>query len=637
MATPSRPPIARQSSRIPGGFDLDDDFSPIKTSFDDGDVAPSVVPDGHKSWIPQLPEHEAAEALTRPAGEEDSIAENESLLQEKEMRRKLEDLDSTFLQAVSPAGPHQTEISTTELAPVNEASPEANTRRGTRHDGSVAYREPNTEDPFDQDVIGSGQQGPSLGTRHDDPARAPPTAIHDPHINTSSLETMSSSPTAAAAARTVSRAVSMASLDQGYETADDSKGGITLEKDETPTKNEGLTTSTSRSQSPTPTKPPRNLEKEGQDNNRRDDHPEIDSLKSNKRPQYLKNRLASQRSSRSSYTTTFTEGASEDTLGADFALQPGAGGLDISSTLGGRPANFSRSVSLGSVASGISYGDVEDKMPKLLETHLQTLTEEGIPQGTRTSAVPQTPGSPGHSIRTPTDTVIAQHVRDVPIPATLARNFQDRQRQSSPDKRSSIATPAVNRNSKNLTLKEQSTTIDRLVKENFDLKLKITFLDEALNRRSDEGIKAMISENVDLRTAKFKSAKETRELKRSIRDLERRLKEKTDELASKATALADEKNKGDAPNAENFQELEDEVIYLRERVTTYEKDIERIRSENLSQETEKRKFAETVRRFGESAQGGDIGAREEIVSPFLLEDRVRLIFRTGLVEGLTRS
>ena len=59
------------------------------------------------------------------------------------------------------------------------------------------------------------------------------------------------------------------------------------------------------------------------------------------------------------------------------------------------------------------------------------------------------------------------------------------------------------------------------MKENWDLKLKISFLNDALNRRSDEGVKAIISENVKLRTAKFQSMTGIRELKHSVRDLDK--------------------------------------------------------------------------------------------------------------------
>ena len=41
---------------------------------------------------------------------------------------------------------------------------------------------------------------------------------------------------------------------------------------------------------------------------------------------------------------------------------------------------------------------------------------------------------------------------------------------------------------------------ERLSKENFDLKLKVMFLSDRLDRLSEENVKEMISENVELKT-----------------------------------------------------------------------------------------------------------------------------------------
>ena len=276
-------------------------------------------------------------------------------------------------------------------------------------------------------------------------------------------------------------------------------------------------------------------------------------------------------------------------MGADDALQLG-GAVPEGSSLLSRPGDFSRTFSLGSVASGIGNS------PGVAgEGHLPTLDE-----------APQTPSMAGRKVSNPSDTAINQHVEDIRVPETVAREFKSHQREPSPDKRGGTNS----RNANNLTLKEQSGTIDRLMKENWNLKLKITFLDEALNRKSDESIKAMISENVELRTAKFQSAKESRELKRSIRDLERRLKEKVEELSQKANTPAPEPESG--RDDEAFAELEDEVTFLRERVTTYDVEIEKARHEAFVQETEKKKLAEVVRQMSSASHGTDIGAREEV-------------------------
>jgi hypothetical protein len=159
-----------------------------------------------------------------------------------------------------------------------------------------------------------------------------------------------------------------------------------------------------------------------------------------------------------------------------------------------------------------------------------------------------------------------------------------------------------------MTLKEQSSTIDRLSKENFDLKMRIHFLNEALNKRSEEGIKEMISENVELKSDKLKLQKDNQGLKRRIRDLEKQLKDHQSDKESMVNHDP-EGSEGDRDSAQDG-----EVVYLRERVETYELEIERLRSESVARESEKRRLAEMVKSLSENRAGGsDAGAREERV------------------------
>ena len=58
-----------------------------------------------------------------------------------------------------------------------------------------------------------------------------------------------------------------------------------------------------------------------------------------------------------------------------------------------------------------------------------------------------------------------------------------------------------------------------------------------------------------------------------------------------------------------------EVIFLRERVESYEVEIERLRSESIAREGEKRRLAEMVKSLNDNRSGAsDAGAREERVS-----------------------
>jgi chromosome segregation ATPase len=151
------------------------------------------------------------------------------------------------------------------------------------------------------------------------------------------------------------------------------------------------------------------------------------------------------------------------------------------------------------------------------------------------------------------------------------------------------------RSGKNLTLKEQSSTIERLSKENFDLKLKVMFLSDRLDKLSEEGIKEMISENVDLKTGLAVLQRDNKVLRRRVKELEKQVRdegERPSTAHSGASSTDQTARMGD-------EEREEELIFLRERVEEYATEIERLRSESLTKENERRKFADIVRSLGE--------------------------------------
>lgn len=215
----------------------------------------------------------------------------------------------------------------------------------------------------------------------------------------------------------------------------------------------------------------------------------------------------------------------------------------------------------------------------------------------------------------PTDTAIAERIKDVQVPSTFARQYREdlAQHGLSPDKRG--ATPAFGKSGRSLTLKEQSSTIDRLSKENFDLKVRIHFLNESLNKRSEEGIKEMISENVELKSDKLKLQKDNQGLKKKLRNLEKELKDK-DQQSDRESMFNHDPDASDEENQRDPVQNE-EMEYLRERVEIYEQEVERLRSDGLAKESEKRRLAEMVKSLNDGRQvGSDVGSREERVSFF---------------------
>ena len=581
-----RPLVTRQQSRVPGGFDeTDDENSPVKSNSDEALTANNFSP--NLTNDSSSPQH-------RAEGKDVRLEDGSIVLDEKEMTRQLQDVESSFMPEQSPLVQQRGKYRSEEQEPDSSFS----------HDNDYT-----SQTPY------STYKTPAA--RRD--ASSPPGPFENTeHANTSMLETMSSSPTAAAAARTVSRVVSMASM-EGYETAvegpnrEDSTRAKDLDGEPTPTKRTALVERTDDN-TPTPRMSP------SRDQN---------SLKtprgSRRRPKYLNSRHASQRSSYSSNTTsTSAEGSSDLSMGAEYALQTG-GGTPLQSSSAGRPNEaLSRSISLGSVASGISKFDDDEDSGRAIAIDLDTLQEEGSPQSsiltTRQDSAKDTgPQTPRASVFTPetlTDTVINQHVKNFEIPGTIARSFLSRDvvdRSVSPDKRSSLATPSAGR-VKNLTLKEQSGLIDKLQKENWKLKLRVYFMDQMLNERSDEAVKAMISENVELKTFKFSATKEIRGQKRLIKELEAKLKEREERLASQnSTIQSSLRRSSHAEQPGQSFELETEVSYLRERIESYQSDIERLRADNAVKEGEKRRLAEMVRSAGDrSALGSDLETKEEV-------------------------
>ncbi|KAI5286934.1 Anucleate primary sterigmata protein B, partial [Ascosphaera atra] len=137
--------------------------------------------------------------------------------------------------------------------------------------------------------------------------------------------------------------------------------------------------------------------------------------------------------------------------------------------------------------------------------------------------------------------------------------------QPSPEKRGAH-TSGFPRTGKALTLKEQSSTIDRLSKENFDLKMRIHFLSEALDRRSDEGVKEMIRENVELNSSKLKLQKDNQALRKKMKEMEATLKEK-EEGKERIEEIAEEQEE-EGEGEEEMGVDEEELQYLHERIET---------------------------------------------------------------------
>jgi hypothetical protein len=340
------------------------------------------------------------------------------------------------------------------------------------------------------------------------------------------------------------------------------------------------------------------------------------SDRESKRPSFLQNRQASQRSSVSSLAARSDISASTDnTIGADYALQSGGA---LPDSTGDYRQSLSRLSSMASLSSSLASS--RDSIPTFSRTRSST-SATGVPLEYALGRLdeeehsnPATPRGYGSLNAAPTDTVIAQHVQNIQVPETVAREYREKHSGTrSPERRHAIGLSYSSRTKANLTLKEQNSKIDKLSKENFDLKLKIHFLDQALQNRSDEGVKEMISKNVQLQTDLANEKKDNQILRRKVRELERKMKLQEEQATqSPSTASAeDTKSQDDDEKAE----MEEEITYLREIVLQMETEMTRLRDENLNKELDKRRMADFVKAMGERrTTESETGMEETIVS-----------------------
>lgn len=333
--------------------------------------------------------------------------------------------------------------------------------------------------------------------------------------------------------------------------------------------------------------------------------------KHNRRPR-LHSRFASPRSSYSSRASD-----SDYAIGADYALQTG-GGATLSSSTSSRPSqDLNRSISLASIASGITDSDA--RAPDSSSSGFHVLNDSDRMQTPRPvdfdSSHIQTPTMLSPGLKTPTESLLNSSVDKVEVPGTIARNFQYAI-DSSPDSRlGGLAGVPANARVQSLALKEQGNIVDKLQKENFKIKMKLYYLEKRLAQVTDEEVKRMINENIELSTYKISAGKEIRALNKQNRDLQFALNERDARIA------AFERNQRAENDLHEYKsDNEQELIWMRERISTYEVNIQNLqeradesdaRAQGL--EIEKQQLSDMVNSMSNSrAKGDNIEHREEI-------------------------
>ncbi|KAE8144369.1 hypothetical protein BDV25DRAFT_167008 [Aspergillus avenaceus] len=591
--------------------------------------------------LPPLPDNDDSSLLLLSSDDgEPERADNQTLMEEKEMRRKLMDMESSFLPEPSTieVTARNQHLGADDTYLIGISGVDAPVSNKPNH--SPSYFTTPAESSHDTTSTNKGipiPQTPSLKPTEDASAdlEATPPAPSDRYADNSiALGAIWSSPIAEAAARTVNRSHHHALPESSREDGQAIRGELT-NSSPVPSSDKFQQSSCHDMRSDTRSLSPSQLKSNNDNSNNDMDAMSRTSSRRGNRPKYLTSRQSAHRLSYSSITSNNTELTNSDaTLGADYALQSGgAAPGNLTTPQPGQRNNLARSVSLGSMASGISsYSDeniLDRKNPSsTTEGVLHTLDEEEAPSQSRPGSSqqeqglgqsqqqittedtggPMTPKGNPQDDSFHTDTAITERDKDVQVPSTFARQIREDYagHGPSPDKRAG-ATPAFARSGRSMTLKEQSSTIDRLSKENFDLKMRIHFLNEALNRRSEEGIKEMISENVELKSDKLKLQKDNQNLKKKTRELEKQLK---DQQCDKDSMINHDPDGSEDEGRDPA--LEEEILFLRERAETYELEIERLRSESIAREGEKRKLAEILMSLSDGRPiNSEVGAREE--------------------------
>lgn len=619
-----------------------------------------VISLGH---LPPLPMPEGESELYEPVDEDDGYDERSDghmdTVDESQMQRHLDNVDSSFLSGPSYVGK-------------NGDDSYAEGANGSRTGGGRARTPESQKERLDgiqeESSFVQSENSPCAGrgTGHELSRRDDESASVSGGETTAELETMSSPRTAAE--KTVSRAISMASM--GYDVTGHEVGTYDNRSD-----SDRDEKSDEEIEYPSGTATPRPKSVAQNDGGNDSDSGKPSNLRhqtSNEslnakdagrtpgqalrqralsKPRFLRSRNNSQRSSISTSVPMNLQPDDEgDAYGADYAmLSGGCMPQDAPSMARHGSQMLSRTISLGSIASGIEDDFTPLATPLEIDRQLGPVDEEGMnetdvksePETTKDFETPKAT----RSFVPPTDTVLARHVRSVNVPDSAAKEYKNRPGMSP------VKTGAAIRQGHNMTLKEQSSTIERLSRENYDLKLRVMFLDDKLSKLSEEGVKELISENVELKTVMANLQRDNKALRKKVKDLEKE-KDKDEETRPNTAASG---ASSDDPRHQWFQqeneEKQEEIEFLRQRIAQYDYEFERMRTENLARETEKRQLAEIVKTMsdkrGEHMEASDemdvwkeLHAREEARREQADEENRKLrdeIFRLKSENALSQS
>ncbi|KAF7198211.1 Anucleate primary sterigmata protein B [Pseudocercospora fuligena] len=213
------------------------------------------------------------------------------------------------------------------------------------------------------------------------------------------------------------------------------------------------------------------------------------------------------------------------------------------------------------------------------------------------------------------DTALSKRVASIQVPDNVAESFRLSTSNISPDRRPASSGgygDAYHQKPprRTLTLKEQNAKTDALTKENFDLKLKIHYLSEALHKHSEEGVDELIATNVQLQTDLANERKDASALRKKLREYETRFREIGEELAEARQNTTTTASRDDDDNPTLQAQMHEEILYLHQKNDRLEETVTTLREEVMSKEQEKRKMAEHMRGMAGKRGEETTGLRE---------------------------
>jgi hypothetical protein len=379
------------------------------------------------SNLPQLPPTDDSSLLYH----ESNDGRSEIRIDDSAMERHLNDVESSFMPAASPLQSDKSN-GVDDSYPFDRVARQMSGQHHDVADSKDAGEREQSLPPLSPLTPANAYKTPGPG-RNDESMTVGDT--------TSSLETLSSSPTAAAAARTVSRAISMASAGYNIE-GDYTNDGTehmrwTQQEDGEATPRTRKVARLDDSFGEQPTDQNSSDHSLNQQDAGRTPGAALFANRGGSRPKFLRSRHSKHSSVSSFITNPESHDGSDATLGADYALQSGgalpAGGMSRNSSMG---LGLSRQISLGSMASALDdRGDFQAPT----DGTLATLTEEEQNRRAADASLPSTPRATNRALvgTAPTDTIIARHVRNVQVPESLAKEYRNKSGATSPRRGSS--------------------------------------------------------------------------------------------------------------------------------------------------------------------------------------------------------